>query len=133
MNKPSRMGGGEEEHRFELMCRHSEKQKGGSISRARIGFETIAESTHGVNQSHRLAFVDFAAEEPDESIERIFLDILRGTPDGIENGAARGDFAFPAHKEFEEAKFGGRKVNLPLGAQDPALGDVQGKIRDAER
>ena len=45
---------------------------------------------------------------------------------------ARSDFSFPAHEEFEKAKFRGSKVNFPLAAEDTPLDDLQCKIRNAK-
>jgi hypothetical protein len=98
-----------------------------------IRLETIAESAYGVNQFYGLAFVNFPAKEPDKGIQSVFLDIFGRTPDGSEDGVARGDFSFPPHEEFEEAKFRGSKMNFPLAAENTPLDDLQCKIRNAKR
>jgi hypothetical protein len=98
-----------------------------------IRLEAIAESADGVDQFYVLAFVNFPAKEPDEGIQSVFLDIFGWTPDGSEDSAARSDFSFPPHEEFEEAKFRRSKMNFPLAAEDTPLDDLQCKIRNAKR
>jgi hypothetical protein len=85
-----------------------------------------------VKQFHGLVPVNLAAEEADESVEGVFLDIFRLLPYGVENGLAGGDAAFLAHEEFEQTKFGGGEMDFASSAEDATLGDFHGQVADAQ-
>jgi hypothetical protein len=85
-----------------------------------------------VKEFYGLVLINLAAEEADKSVQGVLLDIFRALPYGVENGLAGGDAAFMAHKEFEQAKFGGREMDFPSSAEDATLGDFQGQVADAQ-
>src|SRR5215471_10685440 len=83
-----------------------------------LGPETVATATKRVNQLRLVAFGDFAAQRRHKCIQRVLLDILVQSPNGIENGGTGHYFASVAHEKFEHAVFGRRQRDLSFSARD---------------
>src|SRR5579872_1786536 len=77
-----------------------------------------------------VAVIHLAAEKPDKSVERIFLDLRLKSPNGLHNGAPRSSRAHPAHEEFKQLVLGRREVNFVLAAKNLTGLGIKHQIRN---
>src|SRR6185503_4904934 len=72
----------------------------------------VPDATHGMDKARPWRRIDLRAEQMNERVERVALDIAVVPPHGLDQRAARHSLARATHQEMQQAELGAAQSDL---------------------
>src|SRR6185436_18879217 len=90
----------------------------------------VPDAAHGMDEARPWGRIDLRAEQMNERVERIALDIAVVTPNGLDQRAARDGLARAVHQEMQQAELRAAEPDLRCAARHAMSRRVEREIGD---